>query len=231
MSLLEPTYRWASDRGLLVTLGDEVSTEVQGRVLSALETLRDARIPGLLNLHPAYASILAVFDPRSAEPGRFESDVRQALTHATERTQPQRRLVELPVCYEAEFAPDLEDVARLHELSTHDVVRLHSCAEYVVHFLGFVPGFPYLGGLPEIIATPRLTVPRRRVPAGSVAIGGAQAGIYPFATPGGWRIVGRTPLELFRVDHAPPARLAPGDRVRFAPISVRDFRLLASHGA
>src|SRR5262249_44702012 len=132
--------------------------------------------------------------------------------------------IDIPVCYEAEHAPDLESIARAHDLSVDDAIKIHSSASYGVSFLGFTPGFPYLTGLPEILATPRLSTPRKRVPAGSVAIGGAQAGIYPFATPGGWRIVGRTPLVLFDLERELPALLSPGDLVRFVPITASDLR-------
>jgi inhibitor of KinA len=229
--ILDPLSRWVSDHGLLLAFGGESSNSVRERVLGAIEALRRAEIPGLRNLHPAFASILVVCDPRAVSPEAFEAAVRRALS---DRGAPQalpRRLVEVPVCYEPECGPDLEDVARSHGLSVAEAVRLHSAAEYVVAFLGFTPGFPYMAGLPEALATPRLATPRKQVPAGSVAIGGSQAGIYPFATPGGWRLVGRTPLELFRVDRDPPALLLPGDRVRFVAISLDAFRRSAERQA
>ncbi len=221
-----PEFLWASDHGLLVRFGREASPENHRRVLGVLGSLRRASIPGLRDLHPAYASVLVTFDPLTSEPERFEEAVRRAVGSATLEPAGSGRLVEVPTCYEPEFAPDLGDVARIHALATEEVVRLHASAEYVVHFLGFVAGFPYLGGLPESLATPRLAVPRKRVPSGSVAIAGSQAGIYPLPTPGGWRILGRTPLALFRWDREPPALLAPGDRVRFVPIGAGELRSL-----
>jgi inhibitor of KinA len=226
-----PGYRWASDHGLLVTLGDTVGPAVHQRVMDALAALQIASIPGLCNLHPAYASILVVIDPRAAEPAAVEAAVRGAVGGAGARAQVAPRTVEIPVCYEAAHAPDLQEIARAHGLSPGEVVRLHAGADYTVHFLGFAPGFPYLEGLPAQLATPRLPVPRKRVPAGSVAIGGRHAGIYSVETPGGWRVVGRTPRVLFRADHRPPALLSPGDRVRFVPIDARTFELLAVEGA
>jgi KipI family sensor histidine kinase inhibitor len=222
-----PRCSWASDHGLLVSFGDEPTGEVRERVLAAAEALARAAIPGLRNLHPTYTSVLAVCDPRSVAGEAFEAAVRNAIAAAPARDRPERRVVEIPVCYEPEFAADLDDVARMHALTVEELVGLHTSADYVVCFLGFTPGFPYLDGLPPNLATPRLAAPRRSVPAGSVAIGGGQAGIYPFATPGGWRIVGRTPLEIFRVERDPPALLMPGDHVRFKSIASEEFRRLA----
>lgn len=220
-------YRWDSDHGLLVSFGEEVSPEAHRRVMGALAALRVARIPGVLDLHPAYASVLITFDPLAVPPERLEEEARRLLESAVLPEKQERRLVEIPVCYEPEFGPDLEEVARLHDLTVGELARIHGSADYTVSFLGFVPGFPYLAGMPERIATPRLPVPRRSVPPGSVAIGGTQTGIYPFATPGGWRIVGRTPLRIFGADREPPTLLAPGDGVRFVPISAGEFRALA----
>ena len=152
------------------------------------------------------------FDPLRTNAGGMERALREAAADADRAPLPPPRTVEVPVRY---GGPDLDDVARLAGMTADEVIVLHSGAEYVVYFLGFSPGFPYLGGMPEALATPRLASPRLRVPAGSVAIGGSQTGIYPVASPGGWRIIGRTPLELFRADREPPALLAMGDRVRF----------------
>lgn len=173
---------------------------------------------GIRNLHPGYASVLVSFDPLKTGRQDLETRIRELARAAENDPLPAPRIVDVPVAYGGENGPDLDDVARLHGLSADEVVAIHSSVEYLVYFLGFSPGFPYLGGMPEAIATPRLDRPRRRVPAGSVAIGGSQTGIYPVASPGGWRVIGRTALELFRPDREPPAVLAMGDRVRFVPL-------------
>jgi len=131
---------------------------------------------------------------------------------------PQARRVEIPVCYGGEWGPDLDFVARHAGLTTAEVIRRHAAAEYTVYMMGFLPGFPYLGGLDVSIAAPRLETPRRRVPAGSVGIAGEQTGIYPLASPGGWRLIGRTEVALFDLTARPPCLLAPGDQVQFIPI-------------
>ncbi len=200
----------ASDHSLLVSFGDRITPEIHLRVRSFVHSFR---APGIRNLHPAYASVLVTFDPLSVTHEKLSAMVRATL--AANVPAPQTRLVEIPVCYGGDSGPDLADVARVNGLTPERVIKIHSSAEYMVYFVGFSPGFPYLGGLSESIATPRLETPRKLVPAGSVAIGGNQAGVYPTASPGGWRIIGRTPLELFRADRKPPALLEMGDRVRF----------------
>jgi inhibitor of KinA len=131
--------------------------------------------------------------------------------------------VEIPVCYGGEFGPDLDHIANLHRLKPADVIRLHSLQIYRAYFLGFAPGFAYLGDVPEAIASPRLEIPRKKVTAGSVAIAGRQTAVYPFATPGGWRLIGRTPLPMFRSDRSKMTTISMGDRVKFNPVSREEF--------
>jgi KipI family sensor histidine kinase inhibitor len=209
------TIRPASDRSLLVSFGQEISEESHRRVVSLSRSLGGIR--GILNLHPAYSSVLVDFDPRLRRRAELEALLRE-LAATVRGADAAERTVAIPVRYGGEYGPDLEDVARHTGLAAERVVELHSSAEYLVHFLGFSPGFPYLGGLPAELATPRLAAPRKLVPSGSVAIGGSQTGIYPVGSPGGWRIIGRTPLRLFDAQASPPALLAMGDRLRFVPV-------------
>ena len=211
----------ASDRSLLVVLGEEISAEAHRKVLRLAPLLKSAH--GVVNVHPAYTSILIDFDPLAIGHRDLERMAAELNAQAVAAPLPEPRPVEIPVCYGGEYGPDLEEVAALHGRTAEDVAAIHASAEYLVYFLGFSPGFPYLGGMPESIAAPRLATPRRRVPAGSVAIGGRQTGVYPLASPGGWRIIGRTPLRLFRPDQDPPALLQMGDHVKFIPISKDDF--------
>jgi KipI family sensor histidine kinase inhibitor len=206
----------SSDRSLLLVFDDRISLTAHRDVLRLTPLLRSVR--GVTNVHPAYASILIDFDPRRI--GRFDLERAAAefFAQAAAAPLPEPRMVEIPVAYGGEYGPDLEAVAALTGHTPDEVVAIHSSAEYLVYFLGFSPGFPYLGGMPEPIAAPRLEAPRRRVPAGSVAIGGRQTGVYPMASPGGWRIIGRTPLRLFEPAADPPVLLQMGDRVRFVPI-------------
>jgi len=203
--------RRASDQSLLVSFASEISLDAHRQVLRLMRGL--AGRWGVRNLHPAYASLLVTYDPRIQTAEAMRRHVEQAAAAPLDLPEP--RTVEIPVHYDGQ---DLENVARLHQLTPEQVIAIHSGAEYLVYFLGFSPGFPYMGGLPEAIATPRLPAPRRMVPAGSVGIAGGQTGIYPVASPGGWRLIGRTDLVLFDPQRNPPTLLEAGDRVRFLPL-------------
>ena len=211
----------ASDRSLLLVFDDRISLAAHADVLRLTPLLQSVR--GVTNVHPAYASILIDFDPRAIRHREVERGAAELFAKAASAPLPEPRLVEIPVAYGGEYGPDLEAVASLTGHTPDEVVAIHASAEYLVYFLGFSPGFPYLGGLPESIAAPRLETPRRRVPAGSVAIGGQQTGVYPMASPGGWRIIGRTALCLFDPSADPPVLLRMGDHVRFMP-SRTDLR-------
>jgi KipI family sensor histidine kinase inhibitor len=175
-------------------------------------------VRGVLNVHPAFSTVLVDFDPRLRTHSEMQTLLEERIEAAGHEAAPEPRTVEIPVCYGGEFGPDLEDVARHNSLSTDAVVEQHSAAEYLVYFVSFSTCFPYMGGLPPQLATPRLSAPRKRVPEGSIGIAGAQTGVYPLASPGGWRLIGRTPLRLFDPAAEPPALLRMGDRVRFVRI-------------
>ncbi|MBP7675474.1 MAG: 5-oxoprolinase subunit PxpB [Thermoanaerobaculia bacterium] len=220
----------ASDAALLVVLGDGPSEAATAAVLALLAELAARPPRGVLDLRPAYASLLVVFDPRTTTLAELARAVEPLLPPPGPPLAPAVRSVEVPVCYEGDCAPDLTDVARGAGLSPEEAAALHASSSYRVAFLGFSPGFAYLLGLPPSLATPRLPAPRPAVPAGSVGIAGGQTGLYPRPTPGGWRLVGRTPLALFSPSREPAALLAPGDAVRFVAIPRRDFDLLLREG-
>lgn len=210
------TIRPASDRSLLLSFGDVISLEASLEVRRVTHALEGTR--GILNLHPAFVSLLVDFDPRLLSHADVEALVHERMATAAARAEEPERTVEIPVTFGGESGPDLEDVARHTGLSPAEVVERFAAAEFTVYFVGFSTCFPYLGGLPPELATPRLAAPRKHVPAGSVAIGGAQGGVYPLASPGGWRLIGRTSLRLFDPAAAPPPLLRMGDRVRFLPL-------------
>jgi len=213
------TIRPASDRSLLISFGELISDEAHRQVSRLCRRISGVR--GILNLHPAFASVLIDFDLRLRTHEEMELLVERLAVESAgdaESAWESARVVEIPVCYGGEFGPDLEDVARHCGMDAARVVELHAAAEYLVYFVGFSTCFPYLGGLPAALATPRLAAPRKHVPVGSVAIGGSQAGVYPLASPGGWRLIGRTPLRLFDPQASPPGLLRMDDRVRFRPI-------------
>jgi inhibitor of KinA len=220
----------ASDQTLLVSFGDEITRETHQQVLALAASLQDEPIVGTLNIHPAYCSLLIKFDLRRTTREQIEREVRQRIPRVDPAAAVPRRQVEIPVCYGGDFGPDLASLAELRRLSIEELIRLHSQSAYTVYFLGFVPGFAYLGTVPEAITAPRLASPRRRVEAGSVGIAGRQTGIYPCPVPGGWQLIGRTPLSMFRTDRDPMALLACGDEVRFLPIGREEFARIEKGG-
>ena len=213
----------ASDQTLLVYMGKGISPSASERVRKLLQLLELEPITGIRNLHPGYASVLVKFDAVRMGHDELEKVLQSYLDRVEDVTLPEARLVEIPVCYGGEFGPDLEEVAALHGMTAAEVIQLHTSVEYMVYFLGFVPGFAYLGELPKELVTPRLATPRRKVPVGSVGIAGNQTGVYPFAPPGGWRLLGCTPLKMFRADRQGLSLLEIGDRVKFAPVGPERF--------
>jgi len=214
---------------------DDAPEQTLDVVLRAFQRLQNAAIPGVIELAPAYTGVAVFFDPIPAAKGAETSDkvfdwlatrIRAAVSGIVDPGRIARsrsQTVEIPVCYDPEFALDIDDVARRAAISPSEVIRLHSAGEYRVACIGFVPGFPFLAGLPKELATPRRDVPRKQIPPGSVGIGGAQTGIYPLRSPGGWNLIGRTPLRLFDPRKNPPALLRAGERVRFRAITREEF--------
>jgi inhibitor of KinA len=182
-------------------------------------------------LVPSYAALALHFDPLQIALDEVAAWVRARLREKTRPTAARTRLIEIPVCYGGEFGPDLALLASHSGLSESEVISRHTALEYVVAMIGFLPGFPYLLGLDEQLSMPRMDNPRAAVPAGAVGIGGAQTGIYPQASPGGWRLIARTPLRLFDARRSEPSLLRPGDRVRFAPVTASEFERLAREAA
>lgn len=224
-----PLIRQASDHSFLVTFGEGISRTHHRHVLRFFELLRSYPDISVVNIHPAYNSVLVSFDPLAKQPREFLEYLRLLLNQLDTVEASTSGLLEIPVCYDRTFAPDLEFVATHNSLKPEDVVRLHSSVDYLIYFIGFSPGFPYMGDLPAQLATPRLTSPRISVPEGSVAIGGSQTGIYSTASPGGWRIIGRTPLRLFNPLRDQPATLRMGNTVRFKPISISEYQTMHKH--
>jgi inhibitor of KinA len=219
-------FRAASDQALLVYLGDEIGLAEHQHVLKLLRLLQKHPPTWLRNLQPAYCSLMVSFDAALVDHAEVETTLREYENRAEATRPPKTKTVEIPVCYGGEFGPDLDDVAKLHGLRPADVIRLHSSQPYHAYFVGFAPGFAYLGDLPGEIATPRIESPRKKVPAGSVGIAGRQTAVYPFSAPGGWRLIGRTPVTMFRPDRDPMELISIGTQVHFRPISLDKFREL-----
>ncbi|MEQ1878804.1 MAG: 5-oxoprolinase subunit PxpB [Bdellovibrionia bacterium] len=222
----------ASDRAILLDFSSEQLASpdaLAARVRAWFHCLQNSHDLGLTSVQPAYSTILVKYDPLTFDPDSLCEKL-QSLSKKiiSQNTVPLAREVRVPVCYEAPYAPDLETVARSTGLSPSEIIKRHSSAVYSVYFLGFMPGFAYLGGLPPELSTPRLSTPRRLVPKGSVGIAGSQTGVYPVESPGGWQIIGRTPANLFDATRENPALLGIGDRVHFEAITSDEFERLSS---
>jgi inhibitor of KinA len=219
-------FQRASDQSLLIYFGQQITRNAHERVRKLLHLLEAEPLEGIRNLHPGYCSVLVKFDALRWRHQELQDILSEYLARLGDITLPEPRQVEIPVCYGGQHGPDLDDVSAIHQIKPEQVIHLHSSTTYLVYFLGFVPGFAYLGELPLALVTPRLPTPRRSVPPGSVGIAGTQTGVYPFATPGGWRLLGRTPVSMFRSDRKELSLVSIGDRVRFLPISPEKFAAL-----
>ena len=217
MIYAEPRIVPAGDSAILIEFADEIDEATNDRVHALAQFLRAQHRAEILDLVPAYSSLLVCYDPRRIDFASMRDYLAAALSSAQAHIASTPRVIEISTRYGGEFGPDLAFVAQWSQLTEAQVIELHAGAIYRVYFVGFMPGFAYLGSVPEKIAAPRLDSPRTRVPIGSVGIAGRQTGIYPMETPGGWRLVGRAALKLFDASADPPTLVHPGDRVRFIP--------------
>lgn len=214
------------DSAVSVRFEENISPETNARVTAFARAVEKARIKGVAELVPSYCALMVRYDPTILPYKNIISALGEIKSEKTEADGAER-IVELPVCYGGEYGPDLSFVAEHAGLSAEETVRLHASADYPVYMLGFTPGFPYLGGMDARLNTPRLQTPRTHVEAGSVGIAGAQTGVYPVASPGGWQIIGRTPLRLYDPAREKPFLLTAGKKLRFIPIDEASFKKLA----
>jgi inhibitor of KinA len=218
------------DSGVLIVLEGRITKQINRSVMALHRYLQENRFPGMTESVPAYCTLAVFFDPLVITYEAVVSELQNAASAARAVQPAGQRTIEVPVVYGGEYGPDLDDLARLKGITAEEIVKLHAGSEYTVGMIGFYPGFPYLIGLPEKLAAPRKLNPRKRVPAGSVGIAGQQTGIYPRETPGGWQIIGRTPLVLFNIHRPRPFLFQTGDRVIFRPVSPREFNDLVKMG-
>jgi inhibitor of KinA len=223
------------DTAIVVQMGNEINETTHYKINAFVQLLEKYPFKGIMEVVPAYTTVTVYYNLYEVAGSRFfktgssvydyvKSFLQEMSTNLNYSVNTPSVLITIPVCYGKEFGPDLEDVANLNSLDTDEVIKIHSNAEYLVFIIGFAPGFPYLGGMSSRIATPRKESPRLKIPAGSVGIAEKQTGIYPIETPGGWQIIGRTPLRLFRPEQeGQPSLLKPGNHLRFQPISKEEF--------
>ena len=212
------------DRGLLLEFGDEISLETHQKVRSMNLALKRERIEGVIETVPTYRSLLLIYNPLVLSLEELEKRIKEIELAIEEIDLPKPNLTRIPVVYGGLYGPDLEEVANHCGITPEEVIRLHSSVTYHIYMVGFMPGFPYMGELPDALVTPRLKTPRLSVPAGSVGIAQKQTGIYSMESPGGWRLIGRTPLKMFDPNKQPPSLLQMGDLVEFYPISEEEFK-------
>ena len=208
------------DKALLVEMGEGIDPQVNARINALAALLSQYAPTGLETVVPTYRALMVNYDPLVLAPDTLEKTIAGLLGELDQARATQGKVVEIPVCYGGEFGPDMETVMAASGLDMDEVIRRHTAPEYLIYMVGFTPGFPFLGGMDESLSTPRLENPRTLVPQGSVGIANGQTGIYPVASPGGWQLIGRTPLRLFAPERENPFLYQAGDRIRFTPIDM-----------
>ena len=212
----------AADSALVIEFGSTIDRKISERVLALAEALKNAGLPGVTEVVATFRSLNVNYDPLVTA-GR---DLEQAITAFVMESGASshvRQLWDIPVCYDPQFAPDIEDVAKSVGLTTAEVAALHASTQYHVYMIGFVPGYPYMGDLPAKLRLPRRPEPRTRVPPGSLAIASSMTAVYPYESPGGWHLIGRSPVRFFEPQSEKGALLGPGDAVKFRPVTPEEF--------
>ena len=217
-------YKVVGDKALLIEFENRIAKEINNEVRKMYLAINNKEIYGVEELIPAYCSILLIYSPLKITKNKLVEELDDLKNNLKEKEIKKPDIIEIPTAYGGEYGPDLEFVAEYNDLSIEEVIEIHSERKYLVYMLGFTPGFPYLGGMSEKIATPRLKEPREKIKKGSVGIAGSQTGIYPIASPGGWRLIGRTPIELFDPFRESPFLVKAGDYIKFKEISKKEFK-------
>ncbi|MBR2142574.1 5-oxoprolinase subunit PxpB [Anaerovibrio sp.] len=214
------------DCGVSVEFGQEINLDINHRVTALKMLLKEKGIPGIVETIPTYCSLLIEYDPMVIQYDELVNNLKVLVNQLRDIKLPEKRVVEIPVAYGGEYGPDLKEVAETHGISEEEVIRLHSEPEYPIYMLGFVAGFPYLGGMNKAIATPRKKTPRLKIESGSVGIAGEQTGIYSVESPGGWQIIGRTPIKLYDPERERPVLLEAGQYIKFKAITGEEFKAM-----
>ena len=213
----------AGDSSLLIEFGKEISPEINRKISATVQMMREQHIEGVVDVIPAFCSLLINYDPRVITYGEISHRMQDLLKLEIKAGEQRKKIYEIPVCYGGEYGPDIANIAQHAGLTEEEVIKLHSSRDYLIYMLGFLPGFCYLGGLDERLHTPRLANPRIKINAGSVGIGGSQTGIYPLDSPGGWQLMGMTPVKTYDPEREVPILVEAGDYIRFVPVDEAEY--------
>ena len=222
--MMKITFSPLGDEAIVIEVGQEITKEATNLVRTFTKLIEDALLEQVVEVIPAFTTV-TVFYKVTAE-FQFEdikSLLQKYIVDIKDLNPVEQRTIEIPVCYGGEYGPDLEFVASHNQLTVEEVIAIHSAGTYEVNMIGFAPGFPFIGGMSEMIAAPRRSTPRLRIPERSVGIAGMQTGVYPIETPGGWQLIGRTPMDLFLPNQEIPSLLQAGDRIVFKPITEEEY--------
>ena len=224
---IETVISQISEVSALIEFGSEINEDINKRIRTFCTYLDEHPFKGMIEYVPAFASVSVIYNPldiNNEYPYEAVKDILEDILYKLDFSFiNEEHIVEIPVCYGGEFGPDIEEVAKINNLTVDEVIKIHSNGKYLVYMIGFAPGFPYLGGMSQRIAAPRRESPRTAIPKGSVGIAGMQTGVYPIETPGGWQLIGRTPIKLFDLDGDTKSLLKPGDIAKFYPISYEEY--------
>lgn len=226
----EIKYLNAGDKALVIEFSDKISYEVNSKVRSMMIAINQRKLEYIVEIIPTYRSLMVNYNPLKIEYDELINSLKDIEQNLGNIEIPLPKVIEIPTLYGGEYGPDIENVAKHNNLSIDEVIKIHSSKEYLIYMLGFTPGFPYLGGMDKRLETPRLQVPRTKIPAGSVGIASKQTGIYPIDSPGGWQLIGRTPLKLFDINKGNPFLLSAGSYIKFTPITKEEFDILNAGG-
>lgn len=213
----------AGDSALLVEFGKEINEEINQKITAVVKIIKEQHIEGIVELIPSFCALVINYDPRVISYDEIKKRIESIFELDIAVGETKKRVFEIPVCYGGEYGPDIENIANNAGLSVEEVIKIHSSRDYLIYMLGFLPGFCYLGGLDERIHTPRLANPRLKINAGSVGIGGSQTGIYPLDSPGGWQLMGMTPVKTYDPDREVPILVEAGDYIRFIPVDEEEY--------
>lgn len=214
----------AGDTSLLVEFGQEISPEINRKISTTVQLMREQHMEGVVDVIPTFCSLLINYDPRVISYEQLKTRMQELVKLDIKSEAGKKRIFEIPVCYGGVYGPDIENIAKHAGLTVEEVIKIHTSTDYLIYMLGFLPGFCYLGGLDERIHTPRLANPRLKISAGSVGIGGSQTGIYPMDSPGGWQLMGMTPVKTYDPNREVPILVEAGDYIRFVPVDEQEYK-------